>query len=343
MDVLYIPKTLLLILWVALLVLGVVGAVLRVGTRSRRGKFEVYGADKAGGAPVEPTSRRIMDKPTAAVCLIFAVLAFSAWAFTLGLTQVPAGNVGVVTNFGRVQDQTLDPGMHWVPPFFANVTNVDTRVQQHEMKEIDAASSEKQTIKITGMLNYHVDPRFAAQLYQTVGLDFASKVIDPALNDFVKTVTPDYGIDNVLSHRDEIRSRAIKALGDNLAKYHIVIDDIYISNIAFSDEYQRAIEQKQVAAQQVETEKQVLAQKKIQAEQQQIDAQAQADAAVKIAEGQAKANDLVAKSLNANILQYLMIQKLGDKIQIIYLPTGQNFILDPSALKPLTPSSTPTP
>ena len=105
--------------------------------------------------------------------------------------EVPAGNVGVVTNFGSVQAGTLEPGLHIVIPIVQHVAIIDTRVQPHQFQEIDAASAEYQTVKLTGVMNYHVDGQFASDLYQRVGTDFASKVIDPAFNDFIKTVVPD--------------------------------------------------------------------------------------------------------------------------------------------------------
>src|SRR3989442_5655603 len=49
------------------------------------------------------------------------------------------------------------------------VTNVDTRVQPHEFQEIDAASHELQTVKLTGVMNYHIDGQFASDLFQRVG------------------------------------------------------------------------------------------------------------------------------------------------------------------------------
>jgi regulator of protease activity HflC (stomatin/prohibitin superfamily) len=253
---------------------------------------------------------------------------------------VPPGTVGVQTNFGEVQEQTLGPGLHWVTPFMCQVTNMDTRVQPHAMKEIEAASKEYQAVRITGMLNYHIDPAYASQLFQTVGPDFASKVIDPALNDFVKTVTPEYSVSDILNKRDEIRGRAMDALGSNLSRYHISVDDIYFANISFSDEYQAAIEAKQVAAQQVQTEQQVLLQKQIQAQQQVAVAKGQADSQVVIAKGVADSNALINASLSDKVLQYMLIQKLGDKISVIFMPTGQSFILDP---KQLLQGSTTTP
>ena len=204
------------------------------------------------------------------------------------------GNVGVVTNFGSVQSGTLEPGLHIVVPIVQHVAIIDTRVQPHQFQEIDAASAEYQTVKLTGVMNYHVDGQFASDLYQRVGTDFASKVIDPAFNDFIKTVVPEYKVDAILGARDEIRQKAKDALAANLAQYHIVVDDIYIANIAFSDAFQQAIEAKQVAQQQVQTEQQILAQKKIQADQAVAQAQGQADSNVKLAEGQAAATIALA-------------------------------------------------
>jgi regulator of protease activity HflC (stomatin/prohibitin superfamily) len=254
--------------------------------------------------------------------------------------EVPAGNVGVVTNFGSVQAGTLEPGLHIVIPIVQHVAIIDTRVQPHQFQEIDAASAEYQTVKLTGVMNYHVDGQFASDLYQRVGTDFASKVIDPAFNDFIKTVVPEYKVDAILGARDEIRSKAKDALAANLAQYHIIVDDIYIANIAFSDSFQQAIEAKQVAQQQVQTEQQVLAQRKIQAEQVVAQAQGQADANVALANGQATANKALAASLSDQILQYQYIQKLSDKIQVVLVPSGNASIFD---LKGLLGQSSPSP
>ena len=142
--------------------------------------------------------------------------AIGALILVVGLSapfvEVPAGNVGVVTNFGSVQSGTLAPGLHIVIPIVQRVAIIDTRVQPHQFQEIDAASAEYQTVKLTGVMNYHVDGEFASDLYQRVGTDFASKVIDPAFNDFIKTVVPEYKVDQILGARDEIRSKAKEAL-----------------------------------------------------------------------------------------------------------------------------------
>jgi regulator of protease activity HflC (stomatin/prohibitin superfamily) len=254
--------------------------------------------------------------------------------------EVPAGNVGVVTNFGSVQTVTLEPGLHVVMPIVQRVTNVDTRVQPHPFQEIDAASKELQTVKLTGTMNYHIDGQYASDLFQRVGTDFAEKIIDPAFNDFIKTVVPEYSVNDILAKRDEIRTNAKAQLATSLSQYHIIVDDIFIANIAFSDSFQQAIEAKQVAQQQVQTEQQILAQKQIQAQQVVAAAKGQADATVTLAQGQAQANQLLSASLTDQILQYQYIQKLTDKITVMLLPSGNGTIFD---LKSLLGQTTPSP
>jgi regulator of protease activity HflC (stomatin/prohibitin superfamily) len=317
----------LLILLAGAVILGLsvfLGIILPVGRAT----------PQRGGPPV-PRAHVARGVIGSAIGILIVVVGLSQ-----PFVEVPAGNVGVVTNFGSVQAGTLEPGLHIVLPIIQRVATIDTRVQPHQFQEIDAASAEYQTVKLTGVMNYHVDGKFASDLYQRVGTDFASKVIDPAFNDFIKTVVPEYKVDQILGARDEIRAKAKDALAANLAQYHIVVDDIYIANIAFSDAFQQAIEAKQVAQQQVQTEQQILAQRKIQAEQAVAQAQGQADANVALANGQATANRALAASLSDQILQYQYIQKLTDKIQVMLVPSGNASIFD---LKGLLGQTSPTP
>jgi regulator of protease activity HflC (stomatin/prohibitin superfamily) len=222
---------------------------------------------------------------------------------------VPAGHRGVVLWWGSVEKRIMGEGLNFKVPVAERVIKVDVRVQPHPFKEIDAASKEYQMVKLTGMMNFHIDPSFVNDLYQKVGLDFANKVIDPAFNDFVKEVVPIYPITEILPKREDIRKRAMTKLGDNLARYHIIVDDIYFANIRFSPEYERAVEAKQVAQQQVETQRQVLAQREIEAQQKVATAKGEAESILVVAQGQAKANDALSRSISPILVQYKSIEK----------------------------------
>jgi regulator of protease activity HflC (stomatin/prohibitin superfamily) len=237
------------------------------------------------------------------VCFILFILSWGAFVI------VPAGHRGVVLWWGSVEKRIMGEGLNFKVPVAERVIKIDVKVQPHPFREIDAASKEYQMVKLTGMMNFHIDPAYVNDLYQKVGFDFANKVIDPAFNDFVKEVVPVYPITDILPKREEIRKRAMMKLGDNLARYHIVVDDIYFANIRFSPEYERAIEAKQVAQQQVETQRQVLAQREIEAQQKVATAKGEAESIQVVAQGQAKANDALSRSISPILVQYKSIEK----------------------------------
>ena len=222
---------------------------------------------------------------------------------------IPAGHRGVVLLWGSVEKRIMGEGLNFKTPMAESVIKVDVKVQPHPFKEIDASSKEYQMVKMTGMMNFHIDPTYVNDLYQKVGLDFADKVIDPAFNDFVKEVVPTYPIGEILPKREEIRKRAMTKLGENLSRYHIIVDDIYFANIRFSTGYEGAVEAKQVAQQQVETQKQVLAQREIEAQQKVATAKGEAESILVVAQGQAKANDVLSRSISPILVQYKGVEK----------------------------------
>src|SRR4030042_1025994 len=110
-------------------------------------------------------------------------------------------------SFRRAEKRIMGEGLNFKVPIAERVIKVGVKVQPHPFKEIDASSKEYQMVKMTGMMNFHIDPAYVNDLYQKVGLDFADKVIDPAFNDFVKEVVPTYPIGEILPKREELRQR----------------------------------------------------------------------------------------------------------------------------------------
>ncbi len=243
---------------------------------------------------------------TVGIIVVLVIILIIGWST---FVIVPAGHRGVVLWWGSVEKRIMGEGLNFIVPIAERVIKVDVKVQPHPFREIDASSKEYQNVKMTGMMNFHIDPAYVNDLYQKVGLDFADKVIDPAFNDFVKEVVPTYPIGEILPKREEIRKRAMTKLGENLSRYHIIVDDIYFANIRFSPEYEGAIEAKQVAQQQVETQRQVLAQREIEAQQKVATAKGEAESILVVAQGQAKANDALSRSITPILVQYKGIEK----------------------------------
>jgi regulator of protease activity HflC (stomatin/prohibitin superfamily) len=234
----------------------------------------------------------------------------------LSINTVPPGYVGVVVQLGQVQPNTLPPGLYFRPFLIQNVIDFETRVRPHNFKAIDAASKEYQSVKLTGTLNFSVDGQQADDLYIRVGLDFADRVIDAAFSDTVKEVVPQYAVTDILAKREEIRAKTKEKLSALLNRYGILVEDIYLTDISFSPEYTQAIEQKQVAQQAVEREREVLNQKRIQADQAEADAKGQAAADVARAQGAAEANRLLTESITPALIEYQRVQKWDGKLPL---------------------------
>jgi regulator of protease activity HflC (stomatin/prohibitin superfamily) len=255
---------------------------------------------------IDVSEFRWPEPRTVGILVLLIIIIIVLWGT---FVIVPAGHRGVALWWGSVEKRIMGEGLNFKVPIAERVIKVDVKVQPHPFKEIDASSKEYQIVKMTGMMNFHIDPSFVNDLYQKVGLDFADKVIDPAFNDFVKEVVPTYPIGEILPKREEIRQRAMKKLGDNLSRYHIIVDDIYFANIRFSPGYEGAVEAKQVAQQQVETQKQVLAQREIEAQQKVATAKGEAESILVVAQGQAKANDVLSRSISPILVQYKSVEK----------------------------------
>jgi regulator of protease activity HflC (stomatin/prohibitin superfamily) len=120
----------------------------------------------------------------------------------------------------------------------------------------------------------------------------------------------------------------------------LTLDDFIVRNIRFSDEYAAAVEQKQIAEQQAQQAAFVVEQKRQEAEQARQVAEGVADAAVIAAEADAKARliqaeaeakalELISAALkdNPDLLQYRYIEKLAPNVEVIYLPSGQSYLV----------------
>ena len=315
------------LLFLAALALLIGGVVAAVANRLR----PTVGRDNVVRGPQLPAGLLLV---VGAIALVGS-LALSAFI------QIPAGYVGVVRQFGAVTGGTLDPGLHFVTPLVNSVDQIDTRVKAIRVEGYTAASKEQQDLFLDATLNYHIDPRSAPRVVQDLGLNFEDTIIRPRFLDIPKSVTDDYSTTIVLNSRDEIRTKATDLLRAQLEPRGIIVDGISFENFSYSEAYNQAIEAKQAAQQQVETERQRLAQQEIIAQQRVATARGEAEAQIERARGEAESNRLVAASLTDAILQNRYIEKLSDQIQVMLVPSeGGGLILDLGSLTP-TPSAAP--
>lgn len=205
-----------------------------------------------------------------AIMLIVVVL-FKPWV------QVGAGERGVVLNFGAVQDHVLNEGMHFRVPVMQQVIIMDVKIQKIETNSI-SASSDMQDVTLKVALNYHIIPDKANVVYQTIGIEFKERIIDPAIQEVMKAVSAHYSAEELIAKRPQVSSEIKAELAKRLISNNIAVDAFSIVNFNFSKIFMEAIESKQTAEQHALKATRDLDRIKIEAEQTIAAAKAEAEA-----------------------------------------------------------------
>lgn len=203
------------------------------------------------------------------VLLLFFVL--KPWA------QVGAGQRGVVLNFGAVQDIVLEEGIHFRTPIMQDIVIIDVKIQK-VVTDAKSSSSDLQDVDMAVALNYNIIPENANIVYQTIGTDYKSRIIDPAIQEVMKAVSARYTAEELITKRPVVSSEMREALKERLLEANISVVAFSIINFSFSQTFTDAIEAKQTAEQNALKAKRDLDRIKVEAEQTIAAATAEAEA-----------------------------------------------------------------
>lgn len=189
---------------------------------------------------------------------------------------IPAGARGVIySKVSGVDATPLGEGFHLKVPFVQHAEILSIQVQKSEY-DTTAASKDLQNVQTKLAVNFHITAEKTPLLYQKYGEDYTENVIHPAVNESVKAIMAQYPAEELITKREEVKSKLSDLLSLTLNKADITIDGVYITNFEFSKDYSEAIEQKQVAQQRVLKSEQDLARIKIEADQKIAGAMAEA-------------------------------------------------------------------
>jgi regulator of protease activity HflC (stomatin/prohibitin superfamily) len=189
---------------------------------------------------------------------------------------IGAGKRGILMNFGAVQDKIMGEGIHFRMPVAQKVEKIDVQTQKLEVKTI-AYSKDIQTVESQLALNYHIKAEVANKLWQEVGGDYESRLIDPSIQESVKAATAKFTAQELIEQRAKVKDEITAELYERLSKY-FEVDEFSIIDFSFSDEYEKAVEAKQVAQQAALKAENDLQRIKTEAEQRVAQARAEAEA-----------------------------------------------------------------
>ena len=217
----------------------------------------------------------VMKKgPLRVVIICGAILMF--FLFLKPWVQVGAGQRGIVLNFGAVQDEVLNEGLHFIVPIMQRVAIMDVKVQK-AVTDATSASADLQDVTSSVVLNYHVMPDKANVVYQTIGVEFKERIIDPAIQEVTKAVSARYSAEELITKRAAVSEAMRASLAGRLLPNNIAVDAVSIVAFSFSKIFTEAIESKQTAEQLALKAKRDLDRIKIEAEQKITAARAEAE------------------------------------------------------------------
>ena len=335
-----------------LVVLAALAGVLRLPVRT------VFG---------EVMPAQDLTRPAITGAIVVFVLASIGLTLWRSYHPIPAGEVGVVSEFGKIVGQ-VGEGPQFIAPW-RDLRRVNIKVQRAEFSDtfeglgsIAAASQETQNVFFTVTLNWQVSPDAVQGLMRNVGVDFFNTLVPTRVRQFFKAEVVKFSAVDATRRREEIRENVAQGLAADLEQFSITVVSLQIDAISYEPAFEQSIEAKQVATQDALRAQEVVAQRT--AEALQAEAQAEGEAAAQVArargdkesriltaeaekqarvlaaegeaaalllegEAKARANTLIAASLTTNLIQFEALKQLAG-VQIAILPSGSNFLLDPS-------------
>ena len=233
------------------------------------------------------------------------------------VTIVQPGHTGVVVTLGKVNETVLQEGLHFKIPFVQNVVMIDNRITKLEV-DTEAFSSDLQTVDTRLAINYRVDTSKSYSIYKNIGAGYEAVLVEPAVNEVLKAIVAQYSAEESVTNRTLISTGLVEGLNEKLNDIGLYVTDVNIINFEFSEAYITAIEEKQVAQQELlkaETEKQTkITNAEAEAEAMKVKAEGEAEALKITASAEAEANATIAESLTEELIRYQKVDRWNGEL-----------------------------
>jgi|SRR5579871_90736 regulator of protease activity HflC (stomatin/prohibitin superfamily) len=199
-------------------------------------------------------------------------------------TSIPTGNVGVLTLFGRVTGDVLPEGIHLINPL-KSVTKLSIQTQSRK-ESASVPSKEGLMLSLDTSLLYHLDRNRAAQMLQSVGVDYAETIIEPELRSAIRAATSSHASNDLYTNARELVQQQIENdLKTQLAPRGVIVEAVLLRDVQLPALLKSSIEAKQQAEQDALRMNFILQKEKQEADRKSIEAKGIADFQKIVAQG----------------------------------------------------------
>ena len=229
----------------------------------------------------------------AGIGLVLALILISQAIFI-----VPAGTVAVVTTLGKVTGTPRYPGPNFKTPLVQATSLFDVRTQV-KPEQFSTLTKDLQVIQATATVKYAMKPEEAGRVYETIATDdqqIYPRVIQPSLLKALKSVFSQYELITIATEWNSISEQVQAKVAQELQKFgYVTVQGLDLTGLQIAEEYRAAIEQKQIAEQQL----------------------LRAQTEVLIAEQEAKRYQTLNSSLDNQVLYKLFLDKWDGQTSVV--------------------------
>lgn len=202
---------------------------------------------------------------------------------------VEAGQRAIKYNrMSGLGDATYNEGVHFRMPWFERPIYFDVKARPYTVNSL-TGSRDLQMVNISLRSLCRPDMAKLPDLYRAIGQDYDEKVMPSIANEVLKSVVAQYNASQLIQQRDlvsrMIRQRLVQRAGD----FGILLDDVAITHLSFSPEYEKAVESKQVAQQGAEKARYLV-----------LKAQEEKKKTIIHAEGERQSAEMIGDAIRAN-------------------------------------------
>ena len=319
-------RTLLFVLFVGVIVIGIIMLIVA-------NKDAMMTPKKKGVITVN-------DKATKKKNLVGAIISVSGLVLTIlvppSFHQVEAGQVAVVKSLGKVVG-TRHPGTYFDFHLVNEYTYFDTTIQKLDVSTA-SYSSDAQTMEIQMTIQYKIDATKAENiLTEYTNMTSLAQRIEKVADDNVKTVLSQYTAMKIIETRAKISPEVESVIKNEVDdKYYVTVTAVNLTDIQFTDEFEKSVENKVIAEQEKEAAitkaEQELEVAKLEAEAKIVAAQGDAESQKIIASASAEAMAIkiveLAKSIGFNVKESYI-----QKIETVTTSSIDNSLISSSTIE----------